>query len=236
MSTVRRKAGLFVVYLMVAAPLMPSFGEPYIRAEPESSTEDQCAARKARTGCPEHLDKAKEWKEQAAKARERCATEWPDDFRKRTLCEEEQIRIIPSYGTPYGRRSAEAVIQEKCDADWAHNARMRAACIEQQERILEKSRATAVDPRLKTEDLSLMQEKCAKEWPDDFRKQVQCEQKQIQGFQKLQSLPPKGVTLRDYAVAMAQCAKDWPDDFRLRARCLEEQLAAARMNHDIETK
>ncbi len=238
MTTAMRMAGVLILFGMVAAFAVPSSGGPYILAEPESTTEEKCPPDlKARGGCAERLDKAKDQahlKEQAAKARERCAEEWPDDFRKRTLCEEEQIRIIPSYGAPYGRRSAEAIIQEKCDTDWAHNARMRAACIEQQEKILEKSRSTAVDPRLKTEDLSLVQEKCGKEWPDDFRKQVQCEQQQIRGFQKLHAPPPKDISLQDYSVAMANCAKEWPDDFRWRARCLEGEFAMRRSAKHFE--
>jgi len=128
----------------------------------------------------------------------------------------------------------EIIIEEKCAVDWPDNYRMRAACIEQQHNVLNKSLSAEIDPRLPLQDHTLLREKCAKDWPDDFRMRRQCEQKQIQGFQKLQSPPPKGVTLRDYSVAMGQCANEWPDDFRLRARCLEEHLAVMRKPHDLE--
>jgi len=127
----------------------------------------------------------------------------------------------------------ETVITEKCAADWPHNSRMRAACMEQQGQILDKSLKAPIDPRLAIEDLTLIREKCAQEWPDDFRQRVQCERQQIRGFQKLQSPPPRGITLTDYSLALAYCAKEWPDDFRLRARCLEEQLAERRRQHDV---
>ncbi|ALA57602.1 hypothetical protein [Nitrospira moscoviensis] len=139
-----------------------------------------------------------------------------------------------SYAAPYPLGDPERLIEEKCDADWGHNPRMRAACIEQQEKILEKSRVTALDPRLKTEDLSLMRETCAKEWPDDIRKRVQCEEHQIRWFQKLQAPPPKDITLLDYSIAMANCAKEWPDDFRLRARCVENEFATRRTGQGFE--
>ena len=122
----------------------------------------------------------------------------------------------------------EKVIQETCARDWAHNTRMQAACIEQQMSVLEKSRSATLDPRLTQEDLSLIQERCEKNWPDDVRMRLQCQQQEIRAFQKLQGLPPKGVSLKDYSVAVAECSKQWPDDFRLRARCMDQQIAEKR--------
>jgi hypothetical protein len=130
----------------------------------------------------------------------------------------------------------EVVIEEKCAADWPDNYRMRAACIEQQQRVLNKSLSTPADAGLPPEDQTLVREKCAHEWPEDFRKRRVCEQKQIQGFQRLQSPPPKGVTLRDYAAAMASCVKEWPDDFRLRAHCLDEHLASVRKAEEADSR
>lgn len=126
----------------------------------------------------------------------------------------------------------EKVIEETCARDWSHNSRMRAACIEQQMSVLEKARSTQIDPRLQQEDLSLIQERCAKNWPDDVRMRLQCQQQEIRAFQKLQAPPPKGVSLKDYSVAIAHCSKEWPDDFRMRARCLGEQIAEKRRHEE----
>jgi hypothetical protein len=128
----------------------------------------------------------------------------------------------------------EKVIEETCARDWSHNSRMRAACIEQQMSVLEKARSTQIDPRLQQEDLSLIQEQCAKNWPDDVRMRLQCQQQEIRAFQKLQGPPPKGVSLKDYSVAIAHCSKEWPDDFRMRARCLEEQIAEKRRHEELQ--
>lgn len=139
-----------------------------------------------------------------------------------------------SIGHLYAQEDPEVVIRERCAKEWPDNSRMRAACIEQQQNVLDKSLSSPVDPRLSPEDQTLLREKCAKDWPDDFRKRAQCEQYQIRGFQKLQSPPPKGVTLQDYSIAIAQCGKEWPDDFHKRARCLDEQIAERRTHPEKE--
>ena len=126
----------------------------------------------------------------------------------------------------------EKVIEETCARDWEHNSRMRAACVEQQMSVLEKSRSTPLDPRLQQEDLSLIQERCERNWPDDVRMRLQCQQQEIRAFQKLQGSPPKGVSLKDYSVAIAQCSKEWPDDFRQRARCMDQQIAEKRKDQE----
>ena len=131
-------------------------------------------------------------------------------------------------GNVFALDNPEKVIEETCEREWAHNSRMRAACIEQQLSVLEKSRSTPIDPRLQQEDLSLIQERCEKNWPDDVRMRLQCQQQEIRAFQKLQGPPPKGVSLKDYSVAIAQCSKEWPDDFRQRARCMDQQIAEKR--------
>ena len=128
----------------------------------------------------------------------------------------------------------EKVIEETCARDWSHNSRMQAACIEQQLSVLEKARSTPIDPRLQQEDLSLIQERCEKNWPDDVRMRLQCQQQEIRAFQKLQGPPPKGVSLKDYSVAIANCSKEWPDDFRMRARCMEEQIAEKRRHEELQ--
>ena len=58
--------------------------------------------------------------------------------------------------------------------------------------------------------------------------ELQCQQQEIRAFQRLQGPPPKGVSLKDYSVAVAECSKQWPDDFRLRARCMDQQIAEKR--------
>ena len=81
----------------------------------------------------------------------------------------------------------------------------------------------------------MLREKCAKDWPEDFRKRAQCEQQQIRGSQRLQSPPPRWISLKDYSVAMASCAQDWPDDFRMRARRLEERFSETKRLHQDES-
>lgn len=61
---------------------------------------------------------------------------------------------------------------------------------------------------------------------------LQCQQQEIRAFQKLQDPPPKGVSLKDYSVAVAQCSKEWPDDFRQRARCMDQQIAEKRKEQE----
>lgn len=128
----------------------------------------------------------------------------------------------------------EIIIHRKCTADWSDNSNMKAACIEQQREYLNKSLSSPVDETLPIPDHTLLREKCAKNWPDDFRMRAQCEQDQIRGFRKLQTPPPKGVTLKEYSVAVASCAEEWPDDFRFRARCLEERIREILTSHDAD--
>lgn len=143
--------------------------------------------------------------------------------------------VLPLWhASAFALEDPETIIEEKCAAEWPDNGRLRAACIDQQAKVLDKSLSSPIDPRLPIQDHTLLREKCAKDWPDDFRMRAQCEQNQIRGFQKLQSPPPKGVTLKDYSVALAECSTDWPDDFRMRARCVEERLAAARRQHESD--
>ena len=142
------------------------------------------------------------------------------------------LGVMPVFAV-YDLGNPEAIIEEKCLTEWGHNPRMQAACIEQQQKILEKSRSALLDPRLKTEDISLMREHCARDWPDDFRQRVLCENQQIRAFQKLLAPPPRDVTLKDYSAATASCSKEWPDDFRRRAHCLESQLAEMRRHHEL---
>src|SRR5262245_12185424 len=103
----------------------------------------------------------------------------------------------PHPGLALVLKDEQTIIEEKCEAVWPDNVRMRAACVEQQEKVLDKAMSNQIDPRLPLEDLSLLRDKCAHDWPDDFRMRARCEQNQIRGFQRLQSPPPKDVSLRD---------------------------------------
>lgn len=67
--------------------------------------------------------------------RKHCKTKWPDDFRMRAYCEQQQKEAVEKLkaGKPKDIRQEEyAVVQKKCAAKWPEDYRMRHYCEEQQ--------------------------------------------------------------------------------------------------------
>ncbi len=67
--------------------------------------------------------------------RNHCKTEWPDDYRMRAHCEQQQKEAVEKLkaGKPKDIHQEEyAVVHKKCEAEWPENYRMRHYCEEQQ--------------------------------------------------------------------------------------------------------
>ena len=115
--------------------------------------------------------------------REKCAREWPDDFRMRAYCEKRQREALPKLVSPATPSSDEAnVIRSKCAREWPDDFRMRAYCEEKQRDGL---RALSAPLDASPEESRMIRSKCAREWPGDFRMRAYCENKQIDGLPAL---------------------------------------------------
>lgn len=62
----------------------------------------------------------------------KCAKDWPDDFRMRRYCEDQQQSAIAALNGRSMRTGDEKIIRAKCERDWPDDYRMRNYCEEQQ--------------------------------------------------------------------------------------------------------
>lgn len=101
-----------------------------------------------------------------------CEEEWPNDFRMRSHCEEQQRDGVATLnqGQPaFVSNDAFIIIRGKCAQEWPRDFRMRVHCESQQYegyRALQVS--TAGDPQ---------KGRCAQQWPNDYRMRQYCERK-----------------------------------------------------------
>jgi hypothetical protein len=109
-----------------------------------------------------------------------CESDWPDNFRMRAACIEQQRKVLnkslssPS-GLPIGDQT---LLREKCAKDWPDDFRMRAKCEQDQIRGFQKLQMPP--PRdVSLRDYSLAVAQCAKEWPDDFRLRAHCQEQEL---------------------------------------------------------
>lgn len=108
---------------------------------------------------------------------EKCAIDWPDNYRMRAACIEQQSQVLnKSLSSPIDPRLTVedlTLLREKCANDWPDDFRMRAQCEQKQIRGFQKLQSPPPkDVTLK--DYSVAVAHCAKEWPDDFRMRAHC--------------------------------------------------------------
>ncbi len=76
----------------------------------------------------------------ASTIRMKCAKDWPDDFRMRVFCEDQQrTAYLRLMGRP-ATSSDLQIIRTKCQSDWSEDFRMRDYCEQQQIEALRKLR------------------------------------------------------------------------------------------------
>jgi hypothetical protein len=90
------------------------------------------AAYHARTGPASELDESV--------IVPRCARDWPDDFRMRQFCEDQQRSAVQSLRSRTMTGGDEGIIRAKCARDWPDDYRMRNYCEEQQLKALKSIR------------------------------------------------------------------------------------------------
>lgn len=102
----------------------------------------------------------------------KCADEWPNDFRMRSHCEEQQrdgVATLQQGQPAFISSDAFIIIRGKCAQERPRDFRMRVHCESQQYegyRALQTS--TAGDPQ---------KGRCAQQWPNDYRMRQYCERK-----------------------------------------------------------
>jgi hypothetical protein len=101
---------------------------------------------------------------------QKCAEEWPNDFKMRNYCQKQQqegISILDR-GMPNGiQPDAFRIIRGKCASEWPRDFKMRAYCESQQ---YEAYRALQMNNKTSSAV-------CAQQWPDDYKMRQYCESK-----------------------------------------------------------
>jgi len=101
---------------------------------------------------------------------QKCAEEWPSDFRMRRHCQEQQNQGISalSKGRPDSvRQEAFIIIRGKCAEEWPRDFRMRAHCEGQQFDGYHSLQAATTSESQRGA--------CAQKWPNDYRMRQHCE-------------------------------------------------------------
>lgn len=92
---------------------------------------------------PEKKEKPDEYSDASKVIKEKCESDWPDDFRMRSYCEKQQKESVEKLkaGKPKDITGREyAIVHKKCTADWAKDYRMRQYCEEKQFEALRELR------------------------------------------------------------------------------------------------
>lgn len=101
---------------------------------------------------------------------QKCAEEWPNDFRMRRYCQEQQLQgmaVLSKGQPPSVSHDAFIVVRGKCAEEWPRDFRMRAYCETQQ---YESYRALQASSGAETQ-----RGRCAQQWPNDYRMRQYCE-------------------------------------------------------------
>lgn len=116
--------------------------------------------------------------------KQRCASEWSDDFSMQKYCLDEQRKafaglqeVIPNLNDDLSRSYA------NCTSDWKDDFVMRLYCIGEQEKAydsLDKAVAGLPDDVART-----IINKCAKDWRDNYSMQEYCRNDQAEGWRAL---------------------------------------------------
>lgn len=103
---------------------------------------------------------------------QKCAEEWPNDFRMRSYCQDQQREGVAalSQGRPASvTQDAFGIIRGKCADEWPRDFKMRAYCETQQYDGYHALQAATVDETHRGA--------CAQQWPNDYRMRQYCESK-----------------------------------------------------------
>lgn len=130
---------------------------------------------------------------------EKCAADWPDNYRMRAACIEQQGKVLnKSLSSPTDPRLAledRTLMRENCAKKWPDDFRMRAKCEQQQIEGFQKLQSPPPkDVTLK--DYSVAVAHCAREWPDDFRMRARCLEEQLAAVRMHHDLRNMGVELK----------------------------------------
>jgi hypothetical protein len=104
---------------------------------------------------------------------EHCSAEWPDDFKMRRYCQDQQQKGVSTLerGLPSGiGASAFKMIRGKCAGEWPTDFKMRAYCESQQFDAYRSLGGSGRDDKAEA--------RCAQQWPDDYKMRRYCESKQ----------------------------------------------------------
>ena len=104
---------------------------------------------------------------------QKCAEDWPNDFRMKRHCQEQQQAGIANLdrGMPTDiNPDAFRIIRGKCADEWPRDFRMRAYCESQQ---YEGYRALQANSQNEAS-----RNRCAQKWPDNYKMRKYCESKQ----------------------------------------------------------
>jgi hypothetical protein len=100
---------------------------------------------------------------------QKCADEWPNDFRMRSYCEGQQRDGISKLegGQPSDiQADAFTIMRGKCAEEWPRDFQMRAYCESQQHEGYRSLQSSSGNGALRA--------RCAQQWPDDYRMQQYC--------------------------------------------------------------
>ncbi len=101
---------------------------------------------------------------------QKCAEEWPNDFRMRSYCQKQQQEGIANLnrGMPHDiDANAFRIIRGKCTNEWPRDFKMRAYCESQQYEGYRSLQANS--------QTNSSRARCAQQWPDDYKMRKYCE-------------------------------------------------------------
>lgn len=116
-----------------------------------------------------------------------CSSDWPDNFRMRGACIEQQRKVLnKSLASPSDSGlplEGQSLMREKCAKEWPDDLRMRVRC--EQNQIQGYQKLQAPPPKdVSLQDYSVAVAQCSKEWPDDFRLRARCLGEQLATMRK----------------------------------------------------
>lgn len=159
-----------------------------------------------------------------------CRSEWPNDFRMRRHCQEQQrkgVRELARLSDSNGGipKNAFQTAFSGCVREWPEDYRMMAHCLQQQIKGYDETERGAATSRggATSSEKQTIKSHCKREWPDDFRMQSHCEEQQMKGLRFLKDRPSY-VSASKWRRVRSHCRSEWRGDFRMQAYCTRQQL------------
>ena len=116
--------------------------------------------------------------------KQRCATQWSDDFSTQKYCIDEQRKafaelqaIIPTLNEDLAKTN------DKCTSDWRDDFTMQLYCIQEQAQSYEN--LPSVFAGLPSDVAGVIRKKCADNWRDDYSMQEYCSKDQADGWRAI---------------------------------------------------